>query len=72
MLYFGSKNQRRDNHLCNTALSHVTEEKDLGVVVSEDMKAENNVVRNVKKADKILGMIRRKLFYMNKDVLQQL
>ena len=55
VLHFGSKNQMRDYHLCNTALSHVTEEKDLGVVISEDMKAEKKVVRNVKKADKILG-----------------
>jgi len=72
VLHFGGKNQRRDYHLCNTALSHVTEEKDLGVVISEDMKAEKNVARNVKKADKILGMIRRTFSYMNKDMLQQL
>ena len=72
MLHFGSKNQRRDYHLCNTVLSHVTEEKDLGVVISEDMKAEKNVVRNVKKADKILGMIRRTFSYMNKAMLQLL
>ena len=65
--------QRRDYHLCNTAHSYVTEDKDLGVVIiSEDMKAEKNVARNVKKADKILGMIRRTFSYMNKDMLQQL
>ena len=51
--------------LCNTALSHVTEEKDLGVVISEDMKSVKSVARNVKKADKILGMIRRTFVYMN-------
>ena len=36
------------------------------------MKAEKNVARNVKKADKILGMIRRTFSYMDKDMLQQL
>ena len=36
------------------------------------MEAEKNVARNVKKADKTLGMIRRILDYMNKDMLQQL
>jgi len=72
VLHFGSKNMRRDYQLCNFALTHVTEEKDLGVVISEDMKAEKNVARNVKKADKILGMIRRTFSYMDKDMLQQL
>jgi hypothetical protein len=72
VLHFGSKNMRRDYQLCSLALTHVTEEKDLGVVISEDMKAEKNVARNVKKADKILGMIRRTFSYMDKDMLQQL
>ena len=41
-----------------TALSHATEENDLGAVISKDLKAEKNDARNVKKADKILVMIR--------------
>ena len=45
VLHFGSKNQRRDYHLCNTALSHVTEEKDLGVVISEDVSRESRKER---------------------------
>ena len=59
MLHFAGKNQRREYHLCNTALSHVTEENYLGVVISKDMKAEKNLARNIKKADKIFGMIGR-------------
>ena len=42
------------------------------MVILEDMKAEKNVARNLKKAGKILGMIRRTFSYMNKDMLQQL
>ena len=42
---------------CDHIISTVTEEKDLGVIVSEDLKAEKNVAQNVKKADKIPGII---------------
>ena len=42
------------------------------MVISEDMKAEKTAARNVKKADKVLGMTRRTFSYMNKDMLQRL
>ena len=61
-------------------IKHVTEEKYLGVNISEDLKAYKNVAKNVKKAykilgifkNKILGIIRRTFSYMNKDMLVQL
>jgi len=72
VLHFGRKNKKYSYQLCNLTLETVTEEKDLGVIISEDLKAEKTVVKNVKKADKILGMIRRTFSFMNKDMLQQL
>ena len=80
VLHFGGKNERHDYKLCNLPIKHVTEEKDLGVIISEDLKAYKNVAKNVKKAykilgifkNKILGIIRRTFSYMNKDMLVQL
>ena len=72
VLHFGGKNKKQNYSLCDHILTTVTEEKDLGVIISEDLKAEKNVAKNVKKADKILGMIRRTFSFMNKDMLQQL
>ena len=66
---FWRKNERYDYKLCNLPIKHVTEEKDLGVIISEDIKVYKNLAKNVKEANKILGMIRRTFSYMNKEML---
>ena len=68
VLHFGGKNERYDYKLCNLPIKHVTEEKDLGVIISEDLKAYKNVAQNVKEANKILGMIRR-IFLLNLEIM---
>ena len=45
------------------------EEKDLGVIISKDLKAENNVIHCVKKANKILGMTKRTFSFLDKEML---
>jgi len=40
-------------------LQAATAERDLGVIVSEDLKWENQCIAVVKKANEILGMIKR-------------
>jgi len=39
----------------------VSEEKDLGVFISDDLKWEKQCIRAVAKANKILGLIKRNL-----------
>ena len=41
------------------SLSEVNEEKDLGLIFTKDLKAVNNCGEVVKKANRILGMIKR-------------
>ena len=48
------------------------EEKDLGVIVSQDLKAEKNVTACVTKANKVLGMIKRTFSYLDEEILTQL
>ena len=50
---FWRKNERYDYKLCNLPIKHVTEEKDLGVIISEDIKVYKNLAKNVKEANKI-------------------
>ena len=42
----------------NITLSEVNEEKDLGVIFTKDLKAVSNCGEVVKKANRILGMIK--------------
>ena len=43
-------------------LESVNEEKDLGVIISEDLKWDKQCSAAVSKANKILGMIKRSFF----------
>ena len=67
VLHIGKANQRYLYHLDNYLLPVVTTEKDLGVQIRQDLKTEDNVAYQVKKANKMLGIIRRTFSYINED-----
>jgi len=46
--------------------------RDLGVIVSEDLKWENQCIAVVKKANKILGMIKRKFADRSEETVMAL
>ena len=48
-------------------LENVDTEKDLGVIISGDLKVKDNVIHHVKKANKMLGLIKRTFTYLDKD-----
>ena len=72
ILHFGRKNMNYLYHINGYLISPVNEEKDLGVIISKDLKAEKNVTNGAKKANKMLGMIKRTFSYMDKNMLVQL
>ena len=43
----------------NKELQTVSEEKDLGVIIQDNLKVDKQVAASVAKANKMLGMIRR-------------
>ena len=53
-------------------LQVVNEEKDLGVVVTDDLKWENQCVVAVKQANKVLGMIKRSFTDRTKETIMAL
>ena len=67
VLHIEKANQRYLYHLDNYLLPVVTTEKDLGVQIRQDLKTEDNVAYQVKKANKMLGIIRRTFSYINED-----
>ena len=50
-------------------LNHDTQEKDLGVIVSNDLKPSKQCIEARNKAIKMLGFIRAKVEYKSKDVI---
>lgn len=53
-------------------LQVVEEEKDLGVLVDQDLKFSKHVESQVNKANKILGLIRRSFTHLDKDSMRRL
>jgi len=50
-------------------LEHVNEEKDLGVIISEDLKWEKQCSSAVSKANRILGIIKRNFVDKSKETV---
>jgi hypothetical protein len=50
----------------------VTEEKDLGVIMQSDLKWDKQCSKSVKTANRILGMIKRSFYSLNKEVVLNL
>ena len=65
-LHIGKVNKRYLYHLNNYVLLDVMSEKDLRVIIRNDLKMKDNVTPQVKKATKMLGMIKRAFKYLNK------
>ena len=72
ILHFGSKNYCHYYHLNGRLITPVNEEKDLGVVVSKDLKADKNIIHCITKANKMLGMIKRTFSHLDRTMLVQL
>ena len=59
VMHIGFNNPRVDYFMDATRIQEVHEEKDLGVIVSDDLKWDKQCVAAVKKANSLLGMIKR-------------
>ena len=58
--------------LFGVQLEHIFEEKDLGVIIDADMVFEDHIAAKVKKANAIMGLIRRVFTFMDKEMFRKL
>ena len=72
VLHFGFNNPHIDYSMDGVKLQLVKEEKDLGVTVSADMKWDRQCIKAVKKANKMLGLIKRNFQDKSKDTVMPL
>ena len=59
VLHIGNQNPQYEYRMCDTCLEYVREEKDLGVMVDEKLKFDTHTVTQAKKANTVIGFIRR-------------
>jgi len=69
VIHTGYNNKLAEYHMNNVRLECVSEEKDLGVVTREDLKCEKQCSEAVKKANRMLGTIKRNFIDKSKETI---
>lgn len=71
-MHMGSKNINFQYNIGGTSLKTVDKEKDLGVLIDKNFKFTEHCALAVKKANQMLGIIKRKIQHKSKDVIVKL
>ena len=72
VMHIGHSNKEFGYSVEGDWLQEVEEERDLGVIVSKDMKFHKQCLEARNKASRMLGMINRNVSYKSKDVIMKL
>src|SRR5271163_2259545 len=72
VLHFGKNNKREIYEIDGKAIGNVKEEKDLGVIITENFKAGMQCKKAASKGNQVLGMIARSFSCKNKKVIVNL
>jgi hypothetical protein len=72
VMHIGKKGADHEFQLCGKGLKVTIEEKDLGVIMHNSLKPSRQCTEAAKKANRILGMIKRTVVSREKDVILRL
>ena len=72
IIHIGHSNCHADYYMSGNKLEIVDEEKDLGVIVSKDLKWDKQCSQAVKKANRMLGVIKRNFTDRSKETIMPL
>jgi len=72
VMHLGSKNRQCEYKMGNQTLKITTQEKDLGVIIDSNGKSTTQCITTVKKANVLLGMIKRNIHFKSKEVIVRL
>ena len=64
--------EQNEYYMGEHKLDHITEEKDLGVIIDNKLKFDSHINNKIDKANNILGAIRRSFSYLDKTILLRL
>ena len=72
VMHIGKQNLVKDYKIKNQSLKSVTEEKDLGIIIQDDLQSSKQCLAKCQSANKILGMIYRSIECKNRSVVLKL
>jgi len=68
VMHFGRNNPSNDYYMKSQKLEITDTEKDLGIVITSDLKSSQQCSDAYAKANRILGMIKRGLLFLNQSI----
>jgi len=71
-IHVGKNNINYEYHLGTTKLNNSVKEKELGVIIDNSLNFSDQCAATVKKANRMLGVLRRKVKYKSKEVVVRL
>jgi ribonuclease P/MRP protein subunit RPP40 len=72
VMHFGYINSKSTYEMNEKDLEEISEERDLGVIVQQDLTWSKQCSKSVSTANRILGLIKRSFCYLSKDVVLKL
>ncbi|XP_043231230.1 uncharacterized protein LOC122386260 [Amphibalanus amphitrite] len=69
VMHIGRHNPRRTYRLNDSVIEEVTEEKDLGIIIDEDLKFHQQTAAAIAKASKMLAVVKRSFATINEVTL---
>ena len=69
VLHIGKENPCRTYCMKDIVLEETASEKDLGVIMDEDLKFDEHIIMSVKKANKLVGLISHHIVNKTKEVM---
>ena len=72
VMHFGKNNAKAEYQMNERKLAEITEEKDLGVIISNDLKVGKQCGKAANKGNQILGLIKRTVISRKKKVILNL
>ena len=71
-MHIGKENNKHSYHMNDYALQNVKEEKDLGIFIDDKLKFHTHTSSVIKKANSILGLIKRSFSVLDENTLPRL
>jgi len=72
VMHVGKKNPRRPYYMSSNGLKSVEVEKDLGIMITSDLKCSQQCECAYSKANRVMGMIRRTITYKEPRIMLSL
>ena len=72
MLRIGKNHPEYDYQLQDTTLDKVEQEKDIGVIVDDQLRFHRHISEKVTKANNVIGIIRRSFTHLNEEIFLKL